>query len=314
MTKTIEKLELSLGIEHIKNLLKTKPCDDAIIIKHNYRVKATTYFDYDLFKFAYDERQIARLECSYFLEQLLTWFGRSHPTQQKHEKIGLWESITGESLYSGNLTESTVSRKKFYSIVGFFIYGNIYISISHKFDTGKKAKLAMLATLGEECFFLITDYLDAKYGELYNQGGKLPAPREDKFNINSEIITKFENFLMTNPKITAETKIDDNHYSISAFLVDFESNHKATYTWAVDYLVLEILAILGYKGQSTLDALKANVQILAEATISEAKFYQLFGCCAILIAKATNQEFKLCTLRRLGKECFFRLVGYLDES
>lgn len=317
MNINLEKAELQLGIAHIQSMLKHKPCDNFMIIKHTYRVKSSTYFDYDLFKFAFpddDNRQVQRLECSYFLEQLLRWFGHPHATQQKHEKITLWENITGESLYTGNILESTISLKKFFSVVGFFIYGNIYGNISHKFDTNKKAKLNMIATLGEECFFLIADYLDEKYGEVYNQGGKLPAPKEDKLNMTNEIITKFENFLATNPKITSETIIQDHNYSVSAFVLDFESSHKATYAWAVDYLVLEILAVLGYPKQSTLNALKANVQIPEKATIiSEVKFYQLFGCCVILIAQAHNQEFKLCTLRRLGKICFAKLVSYLEN-
>jgi hypothetical protein len=317
---SLEKAELLLGTEHIKSMLKTKPPDNSIIIKHTYRVKATTYFEYDLFKFAYpdsDARQIERLECSYFLEQLLSWFGHSHTTQQKHEKISLWEKITGESLYSGNLTESIISREKFFNIVGFFIYGNIYISVSHKFDTGKKAKLAMLTALGEACFFLIADYLDSKFGEAYNNGGELPVPKERKYNESAteEIRDKFDRFLATNPKITTEKQKEDFNYSVFAFTTDFDSVHNATYTWAADFLLLELLMASGNKKYRTiLNALKANVRTPRGETITETEFYQLFGCCVLLIAKEVKQEFKLCALRRLGKSCFLKLVEHLENS
>ena len=316
---SLEKAELLLGTEHIKTMLRNKPCDSFIIIKHTYRVKATTYFDYDLFKFAYpdsDARQIERLECSYFLEQLLSWFGRSHPAQQKHEKISLWESITGESLYCGDLTTSSISRERFFNIVGFFIYVDIYVTVSHKFDIGKKAKLDMLTALGEECFFLIADYLDGKFGEAYNKGGVLPVPTERKYAepANDKLKFKFDKFLATNPKITTQTTIQDNPYTIQAFITDFESSHNATYAWAVDYLVSEILMASDYNDKSVLNALKANVGIPQESDIiSEDKFYQLFGCCVLLIAEEINREFRLCALRRLGKSCFLKLVEYSED-
>lgn len=318
-TTSLEKAELLLGVEHIKNLLKNRPPDNSIIIKYTYQVKATTYFDYDLFKFAYPEsnaRQIERLECSYFLEQLLTWFGHPHPTQQKHEKISLWEKITGERLYCGNLTESSISRERFFNIVGFFIYGNIYINISHKFDTNKKAKLEILTALGEECFFLIADYLDSKFGEAYNKGGLLPTP-DKKESANSRVVQKFEEFLATNPKITSEKIIRDKRYSVSAFITDFDSVHNATYSWAADYLCMEILKTLKIEGncRSILNALKDNIEVPKKSDIiSEDKFYQLFGCCALLIAEEVNREFKLCALRRLGKTCFLKLVEHLENS
>lgn len=320
-TKTsLEKAELQLGLEHIRTLLKSKPCDDSIIIKHRYRVKATTYFEYDLFKFAYpdsDARRIDRLECSYFLEHLLDWFGHSFPTQQKYLKIKTWESVTGEDFYAGSLLDSTISREKFFNIVGFFVYGKIYINISHKFDTGKKAKLAMLTELGEECFFLIADYLDAEFGEAYNNNGILPIPKEreyPEYNKRDTINTKFDKFLTTNPAITIEANLDSGKYSVAAFVTDFNSVHNATFAWAVDFLILEMLAAAKYPA-STLNALKANVRISENRrVISESKFYQLFGCCVLLILGVTDQEVKLNTLRRLGKLCFLRLVDYLENK
>lgn len=320
MSTTLEKAELLLGIEHIKTMLRTKPCDDSIIIKHTYRVRVTTYFDYDLFKFAYpddDTRQVKRLECSYFLEQLLTWLGYLHPTQQKFDKITLWEQITGKSLYTGDLLTSVVSRENFFNVVGFFIYGNVYVNITHKFDTGKKAKLAMLTKLGEECFYLICDYLDAKYGEVYNNSGKLPSPIPSKYSESavSKLKDKFDQFLKTNPKITSKAVVNGNNYFVTAFITDFESKYKATYSWAVDYLICEILAASGHKDRSVLTALKTNVQIPDNVEIiSESKFYQLFGCCVALIAGALDQKFKRCTLRRVGKACFQNLVDYLESD
>lgn len=317
MSITLEKAELQLGIEHIKSLLKIKPCDSSIIIRHTYKVRSSAYFEYDLFKFAYpdkDDNPIKRLECSYFLEQLLTWFGHSYPTQQKHEKITLWEQITGYRLYDGNTLDSFLSRDRFFCIVGFFIYGNIYGNIAHRFDIGKNAKLKMITTLGEECFYLITDYLDEKYGDAYNRGKPLPKPKQNKSSIIGEVLAKFINFLDTNPQITSETKIQERSYSVYGFLLDFDSVHKATYSWAVDYLILELLAALNYHA-SVLNALKANVRIPDNAeTISESKFYQLFGCCVLLATQAGNQEIKLSTLKRLGKVSFLKLVEHLQNK
>ncbi|MFM7366642.1 MAG: hypothetical protein ACKO2Z_02330, partial [Sphaerospermopsis kisseleviana] len=153
--------------------------------------------------------------------------------------------------------------------------------------------------------------------EVYNNSGKLPSPITSKYSESavSELKDKFDQFLKTNPKVTSKAVVNGNNYFVTAFITDFESKYKATYSWAADYLICEVLAASGHKDRSVLTALKTNVQIPDNVEIiSESKFYQLFGCCVALIAGALDQKFKRCTLRRVGKACFQKLVDYLERD
>lgn len=165
------QIDIEYSLTKFKTELETRPCEHNIFIK---RKIYKTNFDYDLFDFAQGDRKIRKQECSYFLDDLLGYFGHSFPTQIKFQRItNLCEilGITRQEFYHQEDDQLFVEDTRFYQIMGLCVYA--------QFRTGK-AKHAChltfeeLAKLGSSAFYLIVDYLDSKYGDAYEKGLPLP--------------------------------------------------------------------------------------------------------------------------------------------
>ncbi|MDM3853418.1 MAG: hypothetical protein PT120_00430 [Aphanizomenon gracile PMC649.10] len=153
------------ALETLKSLLETKPCDDKIIAKKEYKLKKNQTFSYDFFKFAYPEdennQEIKRMECSYFIKQLLDYFGHSNLPQTQCERIKLLHKRFGVTLYTKQREhdlKGSVDKDRFFSLVG--------LCVHQKFSK-TEVNLEGLNALGKESFYVIANYLKKKYGDKY---------------------------------------------------------------------------------------------------------------------------------------------------
>ncbi|BAZ87744.1 hypothetical protein [Dolichospermum compactum] len=327
------------ALETLKSLLETKPCDDIIIIKNKYKVRRNQPFSYDLFKFAYPEdennQEIKKMECSYFVEQLLEYFGHSYPTQIKKSKIELLDKKFGVTLYTeqrGHELKGSVDKDRFFSLVG--------LCVHQKFSK-TEVNLEGLNALGKGSFYVIANYLKKKYGDKYDKGEALPQPTKKPQPAKSknsksvpkakvtvvetepkeDIPIKFTKFLETNPGFTTKATLIDSaykqrSYSIFGFTEDFNSHHKATYQWAADVLVLEFLDILRCSDpKHKLTTIKKKVGIKSRLgsndIIAEQLFYKMFGLCVVMATNEDQGSFNSDELRDFGKSCFLQLIDHL---
>jgi hypothetical protein len=312
MVQTVIAPELQFITAQLKERLKTKPCDNIILIRHKYLVKCHADFNYDLFKFAYSNSdKILRLECSYFIEQLLSYLDLALPTQQKAKKIKTWELIHNNTFYDPDegITSSEISKEKFFSLIGLCFYQHNFASSQFMLEDRKHGKIKMFPVIGQKCFDLIVDYLDDKYGAIYDAKGNLPAPKSSVvIDQTSEV---FDNFLASRPKFTRKKSLKKHNltYEISGLEPDFKSEYKATFQAAADFLVCDCLKLAGKKS-GYLKNIKQHLNLDSEI-ITERVFYKMFALCCLEIASLSGEYLDSYKLRTLGRNCFLKLLEYL---
>lgn len=183
MTATIiQPLEVQYTISKLREWMAEHPPEDKIIILQE-AFRYSKEVRYDLFHLddkLQEGKLIQKWECSHFCDHLLGYLGVPFPSQTKGIRIDTLCDLLGISksdFYSipGKSTKGTTQPSYFLMLVGLILHYHAHGGFSNKVTP------EILENTGNQGFDIILDYLNYKYGELYD-AGKLPQSQAQLSN------------------------------------------------------------------------------------------------------------------------------------